>query len=137
MNKKIIRLAIGAALLQGTVIAAFALGAVAAVVLAVPDAVCARAAGAIDKNPANAVNHKALLRRITTLSRLRITEDFRASAAPKKRRDETGAPSSSAASSSDAALPPSRIFTHEDSSGRTVHDAPAVTPEVEIRHATH
>jgi hypothetical protein len=94
--------------------AAFALAAGAAAVVlplsAVLAAVCAWATGAIEINPANAVNQKALLRRITTLSRLRIGKEVPTFPDTKKRRTN-GAPSSSAASSSDAALPPSRIFT--------------------------
>jgi hypothetical protein len=71
--------------------------------------VCARARGATEINPANAVNQKALLRRITTLSTLRIAKKVPGFPDTKKRRTD-GAPSSSGASSSDAAFPPSRIF---------------------------
>jgi len=67
--------------------AGFALAEVAAGAFAVLDADCANTVGAIETNPANAVNHKALLRRITTLSGLRIAEDLRAAPAP--RNDET------------------------------------------------
>jgi hypothetical protein len=81
-------------------------------------------------NPANAVNQKALLRRITTLSRLRIGKEDPSFPDTKKRRTN-GAPSSSAASSSDAALPPSRIFVLLF---RAVAMPGGFTPEVEIRH---
>jgi len=63
----------------GAALPAFALAPAAGTVLplsALLAGVCARAAGRIEINPANAVNQKALLRRITTLSRLRIARDF-------------------------------------------------------------
>jgi hypothetical protein len=110
--------------------AAFALAAGAAAVVLLAG-VCARAAGAIEIKPANAVNHKALLRRITTLSRLRIGKEVPSFPDSKKRRT-SGAPSSSAASSSDAALPPSRIFALLSAGLR---GAGGSTPEEEIRHA--
>lgn len=106
---------------------ALAAGAAAVVLLA---GVCARAAGAIEIKPANTVNHKALLRRITTLSRLRIRKEV-PSFPDSKKRQTSGAPSSSAASSSDAAFPPSRIFALLSAQLR---GAGGSTPEEEIRH---
>ena len=118
----------------GVGVAAFALAAGAAVAAlplsAVLAGVCALAAGAIEINPANAVNQKALLRRITTLSRLRITKEVPGFPDTKKRRTD-GAPSSSAASSSDAAFPPSRIFAHRAGAAQMRGHSP---PVAEKRH---
>src|SRR5450432_1983575 len=68
--------AVATALGGAPVPAGFALAAVTALPFAAPLAgVCAPATAANEINPAKAVNHKALLRRINTLSRLRISRE--------------------------------------------------------------
>jgi len=65
--------AVATALAVAAVPAGFALAPATTLPFAAPlVGVCAPAAAANEINPAKAVNHKALLRRINTLSRLRI-----------------------------------------------------------------